>query len=81
MARSVYPTRASCDVRNLTRFLGLLQVKYWVLGPEDGQKVVLVHGLSMPSIVFKDVAPALASNGFRVLVYGASSTSPIPIRN
>lgn len=45
------------------------KVKYWVLGPEDGQKVVLVHGLSMPSIVFKDVAPALASNGFRVLVY------------
>jgi hypothetical protein len=30
---------------------------------------VLIHGLSIPSMVFKDVAPVLASKGYRVLLY------------
>lgn len=33
-------------------------------------KIVLVHGLSIPSIVWKDVAPQMASKGFRVLLFG-----------
>ncbi|KAG6809859.1 hypothetical protein H0H92_014387 [Tricholoma furcatifolium] len=45
------------------------RVRYWVLGPEAGQKVVLIHGLSIPSIIWRDVAPELASRGYRVLVY------------
>ncbi|KAH7923621.1 alpha/beta-hydrolase [Leucogyrophana mollusca] len=45
------------------------KVRYWLLGPEDGQKVVLIHGLSIPSIIWKDVAPLLASHGYRVLLY------------
>lgn len=35
---------------------------------------MLIHGLSVPSIIWKDVAPQLVANGFRVLIYGA----PIP---
>ncbi|PPR02143.1 hypothetical protein CVT24_011393 [Panaeolus cyanescens] len=45
------------------------KVRYWLLGPESGKKIVLIHGLSIPAIVWKDVAPALASNGYRVLLY------------
>lgn len=33
-------------------------------------QVVLIHGLSIPAIVWKDVAPVLASRGYRVLLYG-----------
>ncbi|TFY71975.1 hypothetical protein EVG20_g1011 [Dentipellis fragilis] len=45
------------------------RVRYWLLGPEDGKKVVLIHGLSVPAMIWKDVAPTLASRGFRVLLY------------
>ncbi|KDQ29820.1 hypothetical protein PLEOSDRAFT_1038730 [Pleurotus ostreatus PC15] len=45
------------------------KVRYWLIGPEDGKKVVLIHGLSIPAMVWKDVAPALASRGYRVLLY------------
>ena len=40
-----------------------------------GTQIVLVHGLSIPAIVWKDVAPALAKKGFRVMVYGEVSVS------
>ncbi|KAG1743636.1 Alpha/Beta hydrolase protein [Suillus paluster] len=49
--------------------LPLGRVRYWLIGPEDGRRVVLIHGLSIPAIVWKDVAPVLASQGYRVLLY------------
>jgi hypothetical protein len=58
------------------------RVKRYVLSPSifhlftdniPGQQIVLVHGLSIPAIVWKDVAPALAKKGFRVMVYGEVS--------
>ncbi|KAI0651800.1 alpha/beta-hydrolase [Trametes meyenii] len=45
------------------------RVRYWTLGPEEGTKVVLIHGISTPSITWREVAPYLAKHGFRVLVY------------
>ncbi|KAL0569725.1 hypothetical protein V5O48_012240 [Marasmius crinis-equi] len=45
------------------------RVRYWLFGPEDGQKIVLIHGLSIPAFVWRDVAPGLAEKGLRVLVY------------
>ncbi|KAI0076964.1 alpha/beta-hydrolase [Panus rudis PR-1116 ss-1] len=45
------------------------KVRYWLLGPEKGKKIVLIHGLSVPAIIWQDVAPRLAEKGFRVLVY------------
>ncbi|KAF8806148.1 alpha/beta-hydrolase [Phlegmacium glaucopus] len=45
------------------------KVRYWLLGPENGKKIVLIHGLSIPAIIWKDVAPVLAARGFRVLLY------------
>ena len=35
------------------------------------EQTVLIHGLSIPAMVWKDVAPTLAARGFRVLLYGA----------
>lgn len=35
-------------------------------------QLVLIHGLSVPSMIWQDVAPELAAKGYRVLVYGAS---------
>ncbi|KAL4076454.1 Alpha/Beta hydrolase protein [Scleroderma yunnanense] len=45
------------------------RVRYWMIGPENGTKVIFIHGLSIPAIIWKDVAPVLASRGYRVLLY------------
>ncbi|KAE9408220.1 alpha/beta-hydrolase [Gymnopus androsaceus JB14] len=45
------------------------RVRYWLMGPESGKKIVLIHGLSVPAMIWKDVAPELASRGYRVLLY------------
>jgi len=45
------------------------RVKYSLVGPENGKKVVCIHGSSIPSPIFKDVVKFLSSSGFRVLVY------------
>ncbi|GJE99109.1 alpha/beta hydrolase [Phanerochaete sordida] len=49
--------------------LPLGRTRYWLLGPEDGTKIVLIPGLSMPALIWKDVAVLLAERGFRVLLY------------
>ncbi|GBE78277.1 alpha/beta-hydrolase [Sparassis latifolia] len=45
------------------------RVRFWLLGPDNGPRVVLIHGLSTPGITWLKVAPYLAERGFRVLVY------------
>ncbi|KAI9063016.1 alpha/beta-hydrolase [Trametes sanguinea] len=45
------------------------RVRYWILGPEEGIKVVLIHGISTPSITWTKIGPYLAEHSFRVLVY------------
>ncbi|TFK73556.1 alpha/beta-hydrolase [Pluteus cervinus] len=45
------------------------RVRYWLLGPEEGRKIVLIHGLSIPAMIWKNIAPELASRGYRVLLY------------
>ncbi|KAG0695983.1 Alpha/Beta hydrolase protein [Suillus ampliporus] len=39
------------------------------LGRACTSLVVLIHGLSIPAIIWKEVAPVLASRGYRVLLY------------
>ena len=60
----------SCFSRCVFFLLSSLQTRYWLYGPEDGAKVVLIHGLSIPSIIWKHIAPELVHRGMRVLVYG-----------
>jgi pimeloyl-ACP methyl ester carboxylesterase len=33
------------------------------------KQIVLIHGLSIPSIIYKDVAPTLAAHNYRLLLY------------
>ncbi|EUC64175.1 alpha/beta-hydrolase, putative [Rhizoctonia solani AG-3 Rhs1AP] len=42
-------------------------VQYWLIGPEEGVKVVLIHGLTTPSLVWKYITGDLVDAGFRVL--------------
>ncbi|KAG0045137.1 hypothetical protein BGZ83_009612 [Gryganskiella cystojenkinii] len=45
------------------------ETHYFMFGPEDGKKVVFVHGLSTPTSVYSGVARHMAQNGCRVLLY------------
>ncbi|KAK7692379.1 hypothetical protein QCA50_004004 [Cerrena zonata] len=45
------------------------RVRYWLLGPPDGDKVVLIHGISVPALAYKNIGPFLAEKGLRVLLY------------
>jgi pimeloyl-ACP methyl ester carboxylesterase len=47
---------------------GLLNVTYAEAGPSDGRPVVLLHGWPYDIYSFVDVAPPLASAGYRVIV-------------
>src|SRR6186713_3359648 len=47
---------------------GVLNVAYAEAGPADGPPVILLHGWPYDIYAFVDVAPLLASAGFRVLV-------------
>jgi pimeloyl-ACP methyl ester carboxylesterase len=47
---------------------GLLNVGYAEVGPPDGQPVILLHGWPYDIHSYVDVAPALAAQGYRVIV-------------
>jgi pimeloyl-ACP methyl ester carboxylesterase len=47
---------------------GVLSVAYAEAGPADGQAVILLHGWPYDIDSFTDVAPLLASAGYRVIV-------------
>ncbi|KAJ7210289.1 Alpha/Beta hydrolase protein [Mycena rebaudengoi] len=66
-AREVYPEDWIEGGAYLQLPLGRL--RYWLVGPSDGKKIVLIHGLTIPAIAFTRLAPLLAAAGFRVLLY------------
>ncbi|KAK3806468.1 MAG: Alpha/Beta hydrolase protein [Benniella sp.] len=45
------------------------ETHYFLFGPEDGKKIVFVHGLSTPASMYNAVARHMANNGCRVLLY------------
>ncbi|KAF7342310.1 Hydrolase-4 domain-containing protein [Mycena venus] len=49
--------------------LPLGRVRYWLIGPRSGKKVVLIHGITIPAIAFARIGPLLAAAGYRVLLY------------
>jgi pimeloyl-ACP methyl ester carboxylesterase len=69
------PKRPSIKPRAITSFgslkqidAGVLSVGYAEAGPADGPVVVLLHGWPYDIHSYVDVAPALASAGYRVIV-------------
>ncbi|KAF9960223.1 hypothetical protein BGZ72_007614 [Mortierella alpina] len=45
------------------------ETHYFLFGPDNGKKVVFIHGLSTPASVYNKVARHMAESGHRVLLY------------
>lgn len=75
-----YPPDAYPGVRDVESPYGSLRVYEW--GPEDGRKVLLIHGISNPCIALGAVAHGLADKGCRVMMLDLPgrgySDTPVP---
>lgn len=65
-----YPPNALPGARDVDSPYGSTRVYEW--GPEDGEKMLLVHGISTPSIALTDLAYKLVEKGCRVMLFGRS---------
>ncbi|KAE8825936.1 hypothetical protein HRS9122_10121 [Pyrenophora teres f. teres] len=45
-------------------------IRVYEFGPRDGEKVLLIHGISTPSIALTDLAHKLVARGRRVMLFG-----------
>jgi len=45
------------------------RLRFYELGPKDGKKVLLIHGISTPCPVWQRLVPQLVNSGHRVLCY------------
>ncbi|KIW20806.1 hypothetical protein PV08_01384 [Exophiala spinifera] len=62
-----YPPDALPGARDVDTPYGSIRV--YEFGPEDGRKVLLVHGISTPALALGAVANALVDNGCRVMLF------------
>lgn len=56
--------------RQVKTSYGTMQVFEW--GPEDGEKVLMLHGIGTPCIALGDMAREFVSRGCRVMLFGKS---------
>lgn len=47
-------------------------IRVYESGPEDGERVLLVHGISTPAVALGDLAQELIKRGYRVMLFGNS---------
>ncbi|KAJ7732759.1 Alpha/Beta hydrolase protein [Mycena maculata] len=66
-AREIYPEDWVGEGRYAEFPMG--RTRYWLAGPDTGKKVVLIHGLSVPALVWAPLVPQLVAAGHRVLLY------------
>ena len=75
-----YPPDAYPGARDVMSPYGSLRVYEW--GPEDGRKVVLVHGITTPCVALGAVAQGLVDDGCRVILLDLPgrgySCTPVP---
>ncbi|KAF2632774.1 alpha/beta-hydrolase [Macroventuria anomochaeta] len=62
-----YPPDALPGARDVDSPYGSIRVYEW--GPEDGEKLLLIHGISTPSIALTDLAYKLVQKGCRVMLF------------
>ena len=62
-----YPPDVLVGARDVDTPYGSIRV--YEFGPEDGRKVVLIHGISTPAIALGSVAQTLVDKGCRVLLF------------
>ena len=67
-AALAYPPSLLPGARDVSTLYGTMRVYEW--GPENGKKVVLVHGDTTPGPVLGPIADALVSRGCRVIMFG-----------
>lgn len=63
-----YPPDIFPGGRDVSTPYGSIRVFEW--GPEDGEKVLFVHGISTPTIALGDLAHELVGKGYRVMLFG-----------
>jgi len=63
-----YPPNALPGARDVDTPHGKVRAYEW--GPEDGRKVLLVHGISTPCISLARLAEDLVQKGCRVILFG-----------
>lgn len=79
--KSVLPNLSQTQIKDLAYPPDLLpgardvltpfgSTRVYEFGPEDGQKVLLVHGISTPCLSMIGIARHLVENGCRVILYG-----------
>ncbi|PVH88471.1 alpha/beta-hydrolase [Cadophora sp. DSE1049] len=62
-----YPPDVLPGGRDVTSPYGTTRVYEW--GPEDGRKVLFIHGISTPCIALSNIAHGLVAKGCRVLLF------------
>ncbi|KAI1780198.1 alpha/beta-hydrolase [Hypoxylon cercidicola] len=62
-----YPPDALPGWRDVTTPYGSMRV--YESGPEDGERVLLVHGISTPAVALGDLAHELMKRGYRVMLF------------
>ncbi|KAF2025624.1 alpha/beta-hydrolase [Setomelanomma holmii] len=62
-----YPPDALPGARDVQSPYGTVRVYEW--GPEDGDKILLIHGISTPGIAMADLAHKLVRRGCRVMMF------------
>lgn len=63
-----YPLNALPGARDVETFYGSMRVYEW--GPVDGDKVLFVHGDTIPCLIFSKISQALVDAGYRVMLFG-----------
>ncbi|KAI1414752.1 alpha/beta-hydrolase [Hypoxylon sp. FL1857] len=62
-----YPLDALPGGRDVTTPYGSIRVYEW--GPENGDRVLLVHGISTPTVALGDLGHEFAGRGYRVMLF------------
>ncbi|PON21111.1 hypothetical protein TGAM01_v210068 [Trichoderma gamsii] len=62
-----YPPELFPGSRDVETVYGTIKVFEW--GPEEGEKVLLVHGIGTPCIAMGDMARELVRKGYRVMLF------------
>lgn len=63
-----YPPNALPGGRDVETPYGSIRVYEW--GPEDGERVLFVHGISTPVVALGDLGHELVGRGYRVMMFG-----------
>ena len=63
-----YPPNCLPGARDVETSFGTMRVYEW--GPEEGRKVVLIHGDTTPAPMLGPIATKLVASGCRVMVLG-----------